>query len=396
MTRGWTTPADIATRVRRRWEDGSLLQALAGVSDFEGVEMALRGPKPSEIGDDVAAVRDWVARLDAGSQDGRRYALRWRAVGGRSFGRNQLPDRAVVTSLDQAWALLGVRAEAERFTEILGLVEPHPAVRAWVCEHPHRALALREEVPKLISAHSWLAEHRASGVYLRQISAPGVDTKFAEQHRGVLAAMLGVSGSAGGFLRDLGLRAKPEFVRLRPAAQLIPEVGPGTSRPTGLTELAIRVDELAELAIAPQRAIVIENEVTYLSVDVPEHGVVLWGKGFDVDRVGRLPWLAGVDVRYWGDLDTHGFAILDRLRAWLPDVRSVLMDRETLLAHRDRWVREERPAHSELSRLTRDERDLYEDLVSDRFADRVRLEQERIDWEWASSRLAAGPVGGPS
>ena len=82
---------------------------------------------------------------------------------------------------------------------------------------------------------------------------------------------------------------------------------------------------------------------------MPEDGVVIWGKGFEVDRVGRLPWLADVEVVYWGDIDTHGFAILDRLRAWLPQTRSVLMDRETLLAHRDRWGTEDRPATSALS-----------------------------------------------
>ncbi len=86
--------------------------------------------------------------------------------------------------------------------------------------------------------------------------------------------------------------------------------------------------------------------------------------GFDVDNVGRLPWLGGADVVYWGDIDTHGFAILDRLRAWLPEARSVLMDQETLLAHRDRWVTEDRPARSALTRLTVDEwGGLYTDLV---------------------------------
>ncbi|MDX6301695.1 MAG: hypothetical protein QOF53_2909, partial [Nocardioidaceae bacterium] len=63
-----------------------------------------------------------------------------------------------------------------------------------------------------------------------------------------------------------------------------------------------------------------------LSVDVPRDGII-WGKGFDADRVGSLPWLVDVDLTYWGDIDTHGFAILDRLRAWLPQTQSTLMDR---------------------------------------------------------------------
>lgn len=64
------------------------------------------------------------------------------------------------------------------------------------------------------------------------------------------------------------------------------------------------------------------------------------------------------------------------------------MDRETLLAHRDRWVSEERPTKSSLPRLRLAERGVYSDLVSDVFGERVRLEQERVDWVWATARLA--------
>lgn len=135
-------------------------------------------------------------------------------------------------------------------------------------------------------------------------------------------------------------------------------------------------------------ALIVENEISYLSVPVPEGGVVVWGKGFEVDRVGSLPWLGAAEVHYWGDLDTHGFAILDRLRAWLPQTRSVLMDRATLLRHRERWGQEPRPTVARLRHLSPDEAALYEDLVSDRFAERLRLEQERIDWAWVEQRLA--------
>ena len=154
-----------------------------------------------------------------------------------------------------------------------------------------------------------------------------------------------------------------------------------------VSELALRAGELARLPVRPRIAVVVENEVTYLSVDVPDDGIVIWGKGFEVDRVGRLPWLAGIPVIYWGDIDTHGFAILDRLRAWLPAARSILMDRETLLAHRERWVSEDRPATSSLTRLTTAELDLYTDLVTDRLGRRVRLEQERVDWAAATTAL---------
>ncbi len=114
---------------------------------------------------------------------------------------------------------------------------------------------------------------------------------------------------------------------------------------------------------------------------------MLWGQGFDVRRAAALPWLRQVDVHYWGDLDTHGFAILQQLRAWLPQTQSFLMDRQTLLQHRDRWVREPSPTTARLDRLTAEESALYAELVSDRWGDAVRLEQERIDWSWVEARL---------
>lgn len=385
MSPSWTSPEGITARIRRRWDDGSLLRAYAERGPFEPIELPLRGPRPSEIGDDLSAARDWVANLDAGRRGDTRYTLEWASVGGRSIGRNELPVRARVSSFEQAWGLLGVVPSVRRFDVLLSLAADYPAVRSWVVGHPHRALELHDEMPRLIAAYAWLDEHRQSHRYIREISAPGVDTKFAENHRTVLAAMLGVSSTASGFLSALGLRSKPEFVRLRPS--------PSLGLPSPLTELAVRAEELVELVIDAHAAIVIENEITYLSVEIPHDGVVIWGKGFEVDRIGRLRWLAAADIIYWGDIDTHGFAILDRLRAWLPQTRSVLMDRETLQTHRDRWVTEDRPTAASLTRLTSEELDLYHDLVADHLGEQVRLEQERIDWDWVEQRLDAANTG---
>lgn len=379
MNNRWTTSEDVAAKVRKRWNDGSLLRSYAVGAPFPEIDVPVRAPRSSEIGDLLDDVRAWIAALEAGSRDGRRYCLEWTSVGGRHFGRNRVPARVRVATYEQAWALLGVASDVRRFAAILELVAPINPVADWVVNHPIQAVELDGQWPALLAAYTWLDAHRGSQRYLREISAPGVDTKLAERQRATLAGLLGVSATASGFLDGLGLRGKPEMVRLRVSADL--------GLPIPLTELTVRVEELAALDLRPTRAIVIENEISYLSVDVPPGGAVIWGKGFEVDRVGRLPWLADVAVSYWGDLDTHGFAILDRLRAWLPQTRSVLMDRETLVRHRDRWGSEDRPAKSLLTRLTPDELTLYDDLVTDRLGERVRLEQERIDWSWATAHL---------
>jgi hypothetical protein len=60
-------------------------------------------------------------------------------------------------------------------------------------------------------------------------------------------------------------------------------------------------------------------------------------------------------------------------------VESVLMDEETLLAHRDVWARN--------TRLTAAESAVYESLGNDSFGPAVRLEQELINWGWALAQI---------
>ena len=90
----------------------------------------------------------------------------------------------------------------------------------------------------------------------------------------------------------------------------------------------------------------------------------------------------------WGDLDTHGFAILDRLRRALPHTESFLMDRPTLTAHRGQWVKESKPTRKHLPSLTGEEADLYQSLVDDDFGHGVRLEQERVRFSAVQTALA--------
>ncbi|MBD4645375.1 hypothetical protein GUG48_23555, partial [Xanthomonas citri pv. citri] len=82
--------------------------------------------------------------------------------------------------------------------------------------------------------------------------------------------------------------------------------------------------------------------------------VAVWGRGFDTAAT-VLPWLRGAELHYWGDLDSHGFAILHRYRTRLPQLRSVLMDVRTLEAFRDLCVPDPTPFRGALATLTSDE-----------------------------------------
>ena len=100
-------------------------------------------------------------------------------------------------------------------------------------------------------------------------------------------------------------------------------------------------------------------------------------------ELADVPWLAASDVVYWGDLDTHGFAILDRFRRYLPNVRSLLMDPATVENWRHLGVPEPTPNSNVPEHLTESERTAFE-LVR---AENLRIEQERLPWPYVLDRL---------
>jgi hypothetical protein len=156
----------------------------------------------------------------------------------------------------------------------------------------------------------------------------------------------------------------------------------------GLSELTVRTDEFAAKPPGLQRAYVVENEITYLAFPCPKDAIVIWGRGYAVPVLEPLAWLTDTDVVYWGDIDTHGFAILDRLRQRFPHVRSMLMDRTTLLAHRSQWVAEPSPSTVGLNWLDAEETALYHDLIADALGPSVRLEQERVSFAAIEQTMA--------
>ena len=110
-------------------------------------------------------------------------------------------------------------------------------------------------------------------------------------------------------------------------------------------------------------------------------------RGYAVEAFAEIPWLIDHPCHYWGDLDTHGFGILNRLRHHLPDVQSLLMDQATLLAHEPLWQQEDKPSTAPLDRLTDAEQAMYQGLQTHQWGHQVRLEQERIGWPFAWSRI---------
>lgn len=407
----WSTPADLKAVWQRRWARGDLPRAVveqawavggcdaaSGAAATFPARLPLRGPDAGEIADRFEAVRAWIAALQALP----RVRLEWREIRHRVHGAQQLPAAAWVDTIDDALALAGRRAEAAQLRALVAQTRAiEPRLRPWLAQRALQALDLAGDWSGLLAAAAWFEAHPRPGVYLRQIDVPGLHTKFIEAHRAVLSAWMDLLLPAeaidtrhtgvSGFAARHGLLDKPARVRLRVLdAGLSADWFAGPS--TGLADLTLDADSFAALRLRAQHVLVVENEITFLALPSLPGTVALFGAGYGVEAADALAgagWAEGAQVHYWGDLDTHGFAILARWRARLPRTRSLLMDRSTLMAHRPLWGEEPQPVGHDLPGLDDAEQALYDDLRHHRIAPHLRLEQERIGFGWARRALSA-------
>ncbi len=387
----WTTPDELKAQVRKLWDRGMLLTGLVDGEPVFPRRLTLTAPTSRDLSERFSEVRDWIACLSAAAGS---YRLEWRQVNHRVLGPNRLPSAVWVDSLDDALGLIGKRRVADAFVALLAQTrERQPELVPWLANRPLVALPLREDWSTLLSVVAWVRAHPRAGVYLRQMELPGVHTKWIERHRGVLAELLDLvlpsdaidasHTGTGGFCRRYGFLDKPQRVRFRLLDPAIRLLDVDADQDITLTKAAFAGLDLPSVA----RVFITENEINFLAFPPVPGAMAIFGAGYGFDNLATAAWLRQEAIYYWGDIDTHGFAILNQLRAGFPRVESLLMDRQTLLDHRPLWGVETKPETAVLARLTAGESALYEQLRQNHWGDRVRLEQERIGFDHLRTAL---------
>ena len=377
----------------------------------------LRPPTEQAVLADLPRAQAWVRqwREAALPED---IEVQWQERTWRSVGRQQIPVRLTAHTVEAVAAWVGgapareqrvfaqrvatVRRHAERWARSAAAhgapcslhlpddgaaareASPDDAVTPVLRRHAQRLTDLDEaDFRAVVEVLDWLQEHPVAGMRPRQLPIRGVDSKWFGRHRSLLEALAApfrpsasdpVVGSARGVL---GVVDSHALVRLR---ILDPAL-----RPAGIRDMDVPVEQASEWAVTPAHVLIVENSETLLCLPDAAGTIAVWGHGHDTTPAS-LPWLSEADLTYWGDLDSQGFAILHRYRARLPQLRTVLMDVETLEQFKDLWVAEPTPFRGSLSTLTSAEVRALERL---RTAGDVRLEQERIPWSHALAALTS-------
>jgi hypothetical protein len=298
----------------------------------------------------------------------------------RVYGPQRFPSHLSLAGPERVAAWAGRAGDWDLARKrFLALAGPWPVLSGRLPRLAGELVKLPEpDFGRLVAALKWFEANPLSGLYIRQLPIPGLDTKWLKDHSGLVSnlagALTGRADGEGGLHASLGLRRPPAAANLR---LLDPDLRKAAG---GLGHLAAPVGELAGLKVEPKVVFVVENWETGLAFGDLPGAALFYGHGRNLVFLGAIPWLDRARILYWGDIDTYGLAILGQARASRPGIESLLMNEATLLDYRELWSREAKQYSGKVSNLTGAESKLLSDLRGGAWGPNVRLEQERIDW----------------
>ncbi len=336
----------------------------------------------------IDAVREFVDGSEVGLGYGYRVALVDTPT--RKYGTQRLPRYAAFENEEDFLKYLGKVKEVEVFRRNVALARSAvPGLEPWLAGNVAKILEFSDAWPALLKVCVWFVEHPRPQCFAREIRV-GVHTKFIEEHQAILSGMLTAllpsdhDPLADNFHSRFFLKDKEPLVRLR----IIDE---DLLRLTGipLRDFCVPVSLFHGLPFTQvPRVLVVENEISFLTFPPMAGTVLVCGMGNGVHLIADAPWLRGGErTVYWGDVDALGVTILGWLRRRLPQVKSVLMDEDTLKAFPEAEVEDLTSAAPEIAGplLTDEEWACYRAVTGK--TPRRRLEQERIPLEHAVTAI---------
>lgn len=262
------------------------------------------------------------------------YSVEWERRKSRKFGENDFFPIAI--TIDSRFDLLKLTRKLNEFNRlecrVTKIRQQLPELDAWLKRGWQRIVDL-DTLEDLLTVVEFLIRNPRPGCFARELPL-AVPTKLVQNNRTMLAEWLDIllpdesidcSCDPRNFEQRYGFR----YFRAHILTRIL---DPELQKALGLftAELSLPPQEIANIPIRDAEVVMVENQVTLLTLPPIKRGIAFFGMGKGITQLFNIPWMHNSSITYWGDLDVEGFEILAMLRRRYPQTNSVLMDLQTV------------------------------------------------------------------
>ncbi|MBX2896393.1 MAG: hypothetical protein KF763_13170 [Cyclobacteriaceae bacterium] len=375
------TPNDIKEQCTKWWKD-ILVEYILGNSSFPREINRIGKVNSKDILSKLTTYKDEINLLSANSKGSKKhgYSLVTEERIFNRIGVQIVPVRITIDSLEDYLALTKKEKEFAIFCRNWELIVGRlPILKEWIISNPQRLIE-HDTWAETLKVCEYFLNNPSPNLYIRQLPIE-IHTKYIEENKPLMRSLLSyliptkIDLKGETFEQIFHLKEKEKRIRIRFLDKTLSPL-------EKFTDLSFLVYELDHLNIACKYVFVAENEMNFLALPELPNTIALWsGGGFQVSYLKNIIWLKQKCFFYWGDIDAHGFQILNQFRTYFNDTTAVMMDEETF--YRFKHSRGQPASNQILKTLSEAEQKLYTHVKENN----LRLEQEKIDQTYADEKI---------
>jgi hypothetical protein len=379
-------PNDIKSKIENKKSE-YLKAKILGTAFFP---LSLRSDKGS-IQDDFGERELAMTALFAQSKakKGKGYIVETKTQDSRTMGKQTAIANILVETEQDFLYLLQAETQGNLFTENLALLRsyfPEKELLPWLLAKKTEIFAhwQENEGKWFCEISRFLVDNPNCALFPRELKVEA-PTKFLENNLALIKSLVGSLrplAEGDDDITRLGLRKKESLVKIRAKKQfkVLSEGVVCGHTPT----IILTPESFLDFNLEAKRIFIVENETMFFTFPLQENDLCVYSGGYALLACKKSKLLANSEIFYFGDLDEHGFAILDKFRAFYPHTRSFCMDSKALEDHRSFLIKG-KAYPGEYHTLTTEELETVRQLQAP--SGPLLLEQERIALHYLKNRL---------
>lgn len=375
------SPNDIRDQCAKWWKD-ILANHILGHPSFPRDISRIGKISSKDILNKLATYKEEINLLSANSKSSKKhsYTLVTEERVFNRIGIQIVPLRITIESMEDYLAITKKEKEFSVFCRNYELIVSQlPNLKEWSISNPQKLIEHDTWVDTL-KVCKYFLNNPTPNLYIRQLPIE-IHTKYIEENKPLIKSLLShliptqMDSNGETFEQIFHLKEKEKRIRIRFLDRKLSPL-------EKFTDLSFLVYELDQLDIGCKYVFVAENEMNFLTLPELPNTIAIWsGGGFQVSYLRNITWLKSKTFFYWGDIDAHGFQILNQFRTYFPNTIAVMMDEETLSQFKH--TQGQPATRQDLQKLSEDELKLYNHIRQNN----SRLEQEKIDQKYSEERI---------